>query len=285
MTGNADRTNATGDGGSPRHHRRIDAQVLEPSVASARLEIGRAAAPRLVDRLVDYLWWVAWDEPEPRVQAVIPRPVVHVAAEPWNGAPKLVVTGVQRRRFERRLEGVGRTIAIAFRPGGFRPFIVGDVSELTDRRLPLSDILEADDRDIAARLLDLDVPPDIAMELLAEWFVSLGPPQPDATSQEIATLVERSEVDPEITRVGHLADLAGVSQRTLQRRFRTYVGVGPKWVIQLFRLLDVSTAAHRRDVIDWAGLAVELGYSDQSHLIRHFKRLVGEPPATYVARA
>lgn len=38
---------------------------------------------------------------------------------------------------------------------------------------------------------------------------------------------------------------------------------------------------HARDDLDWAGLADELGYADQSHLIRQFTALVGEPPARY----
>lgn len=78
--------------------------------------------------------------------------------------------------------------------------------------------------------------------------------------------------------------LAGVSLRTLQRRFREYVGPGPKWVVQRHRLLDVVQAANQDDDVDWSGLAAELGYTDQSHLIRHFTSVVGEAPARYSAR-
>ena len=60
-----------------------------------------------------------------------------------------------------------------------------------------------------------------------------------------------------------------------------YVGIGPKWVIQRFRILDAAAAAHAGAVTDWAGLAHELGFSDQAHLTRAFTRVVGTPPATY----
>jgi AraC-like DNA-binding protein len=33
--------------------------------------------------------------------------------------------------------------------------------------------------------------------------------------------------------------------------------------------------------LDWAGLALELGYFDQSHLIRDFRRLTGYTPEKY----
>lgn len=90
-----------------------------------------------------------------------------------------------------------------------------------------------------------------------------------------------SSEDQSIVSARHLAELAGVSQRTLQRRFHTYVGVGPKWVIQRHRLLDVAAAANAGGEVDWPELAARLGYSDQSHLIRHFHAAVGESPARY----
>jgi AraC-like DNA-binding protein len=55
--------------------------------------------------------------------------------------------------------------------------------------------------------------------------------------------------------------------------------------VQRFRLLDVTAAAHGDEDVDWAGLAVRLGYTDQSHLIRAFTQLVGHPPATYKREA
>ena len=102
--------------------------------------------------------------------------------------------------------------------------------------------------------------------------------------ERVAALVERAEADRTILRARQLADLAGVSDRTLQRWFREYVGVSPKSVVQRHRLLDVAAAAHDDDDVDWAALAAELGYADQSHLIRHFRAVVGESPARYAER-
>jgi transcriptional regulator GlxA family with amidase domain len=82
-------------------------------------------------------------------------------------------------------------------------------------------------------------------------------------------------------RAEQLARLAGVSLRSLQRLFTEYVGVGPKWVIQRFRILDAAAAAHAGQPADWAAVAHELGFSDQAHLTRAFTQVVGTPPATY----
>ncbi|WP_406021827.1 hypothetical protein OH802_21345 [Nocardioides sp. NBC_00850] len=55
---------------------------------------------------------------------------------------------------------------------------------------------------------------------------------------------------------------------------------GPKWIVQRFRVLEVAARAHSGEV-DWAAVAAELDFSDQAHLVRTFRDVVGAPPATY----
>jgi AraC-like DNA-binding protein len=48
----------------------------------------------------------------------------------------------------------------------------------------------------------------------------------------------------------------------------------------MLRLQAVLRAAGRRPGTGWAGLAMECGYCDQSHLIRDFQQFAGQPPET-----
>ena len=87
--------------------------------------------------------------------------------------------------------------------------------------------------------------------------------------------------DPAVVRVDELAARHAMSPRTLQRLFRRYVGVSPKWVLQRYRLHEAAERiAEGRDG-DWAATALELGYFDQAHFIRDFKALIGASPAQY----
>jgi AraC-like DNA-binding protein len=267
----------------PSRSDRVQAAIIRPSMAEQRIEVGRSEPDPDLAAVVDYFWWVRWDTPRPHVQEVVPRPVVHVSAEVVDGVPRLLVHGVHPQMFHRRLEGTGHTVAAAFRPAAFRPFLRGDVAALESREVPAAQVLGADDRRVAADVLSCERPEDGAA-LLAEWLRGLAP-EPDPLVPALADLVERVEEDTSIVRAEQLADLAGVSLRTLQRRFRSYVGIGPKWVVQRFRLLDVTAAAHGDADVDWADLAARLGYADQSHLIRAFTRLVGHPPAAYAREA
>jgi AraC-like DNA-binding protein len=74
-----------------------------------------------------------------------------------------------------------------------------------------------------------------------------------------------------------------LSTRELQRRFSRYLGVGPKWVLQRYRLHEAAERIAAGGRGDWAGVAAELGYADQAHFIRDFRAVVGCPPGAYAA--
>jgi hypothetical protein len=62
-----------------------------------------------------------------------------------------------------------------------------------------------------------------------------------------------------------------MSPRSLQRLFRRYVGVSPKWVLRRYQLHEAAERiAEGRDG-GAAATAPELGYFDQAHFVRDFK--------------
>jgi AraC-like DNA-binding protein len=85
--------------------------------------------------------------------------------------------------------------------------------------------------------------------------------------------------------IAALVDDAGWSARRLINTFREYVGVPPSTVAgirrfeQAIALLDGPELSMRGR---WSALALECGYSDQSHFIREFNRFAGCSPTAYV---
>jgi AraC-like DNA-binding protein len=55
-------------------------------------------------------------------------------------------------------------------------------------------------------------------------------------------------------------------------------------VIRRYRLHEVTERLAEGASPDWATLSAELGYADQAHFVRDFKRMFGEPPAWYAVR-
>jgi AraC-like DNA-binding protein len=76
--------------------------------------------------------------------------------------------------------------------------------------------------------------------------------------------------------VERMADAAGVSRQHLTRAFRESVGVTPKLYCRLARFR--AGLAHTGG--DWADVALELGYADQSHMIAEYREFSGLTPGT-----
>lgn len=257
---------------TPRGHPEA---IVRPKAGRRAFDVERLAPGEPLAGFVDYFWLVRWKVDEPFRQQVVPQPRVHVAAEQG----RLLVHGVTREPFHRTLEGTGHVLGAAFHPGGFRPLLRSGVGSITGTVRPALDVLGLDDAPVAERILGSSDSADMVAAF--EAFLLAGAPEPDPVGAEVTRLVEQAERRSDLTRAEQLAREAGMSLRNLQRMFTEYVGIGPKWVIQRFRILDAAAAAHAGAVTDWAGLAHELGFSDQAHLTRAFTRVVGTPPATY----
>lgn len=81
--------------------------------------------------------------------------------------------------------------------------------------------------------------------------------------------------------VGALAGELGWSRKRIVARFREEIGLPPKAVARLLRFERARELAEGAQRADWARIAVECGYYDQSHLINDFRAVTGRTPATF----
>ena len=222
---------------------------------------------------VEHYWIVRWKLDEPQTAETLPHPSVHMVLEKARSE----VVGVMRGRFTTRLEGTGRVIGTKFRPGAFRAFVDRPVASYSDRRWPLRTVFGADDFAAVALSHDEDTE---AIAVIEAFLRSLRPTF--TTAMELAgRITARIAEDRRIVKVDQIVNELGMNVRQLQRLFREYIGVTPKWVIQRYRLIEAAERLAAGAAGDLADLALDLGYADQAHFIRDFKRLVGRPPAGY----
>jgi AraC-like DNA-binding protein len=103
------------------------------------------------------------------------------------------------------------------------------------------------------------------------------PSRSPASVQAVRDLLPQRLADP--PSLGELAAITGLSQFALLRAFRQETGMPPHAYLNQLRvrrarqLLDGGQAP--------ADVAAQIGFADQAHLTRHFKRVVGVPPAAY----
>jgi len=85
--------------------------------------------------------------------------------------------------------------------------------------------------------------------------------------------------------VSQVAAAAHATVRTLERKFKQSSGYSVKDVSGLMRFEQVRNRLWHHPDSNIAGLAQELGYTDQSHLSREFKRYSGTTPGAFARKA
>jgi methylphosphotriester-DNA--protein-cysteine methyltransferase len=80
--------------------------------------------------------------------------------------------------------------------------------------------------------------------------------------------------------VNELCVAVAVGERQLERAFKKYVGLTPKFYMRIIRFSHIFHAfTTGKD--NWAQLGLEAGFYDQSHFIKNFKAFTGEDPSAY----
>jgi AraC-like DNA-binding protein len=175
-------------------------------------------------------------------------------------------------------DGAG-PIGVRFRPGMASAFLRIPAAALTDDRAPLEVIWP--DGGQVADYVGSALGTDRAISRLTETLTSrlsrIAPVPPD-----LLLAVDRISAAGGRIDVSRLAASLRVTRQHLARRFAAHVGVPPKTFCRVVRLWTVLRSAPGGRV-NWAALAADLGYSDQSHLVSEFRSLTGLTPGRWLA--
>lgn len=256
----------------------LPAVVLRAPAGSRPFRLHRRPPAEHLTDIVGHFWSVEWSLPPGahHDQDVVSHPCGHLTVE----AEGAFVQGVPTSRFRRRLTGSGRVVSAHLRPSALSALTDRPAAELTDRRTPLDELIPHAPGLEKIRAAES---PEAGIDALEEWFAALGPRRrPGAEVVDAAVDLIAARTD--LTRVDALAAELHVTVRTLQRRFDRHLGVGPKWVLRRCRIQDALGVIESGGDVDWAALAADLGFADQSHFTNAFTALVGVPPGAYRSR-
>jgi AraC-like DNA-binding protein len=176
--------------------------------------------------------------------------------------------------------GVVELLGVRFQPGGTVPFLRTPMHEFTDRVTEFESLAPRLHRNLLEASEDLSGMSERVAAVESLLLNHLSRCKQDSWLLPLAAKVVASGG---LISVDYLANLAGISNRQLERRFLAEVGVGPKLLSRILRFQQVFRAVERCDG-RWAPLALECGYYDQAHLIRDFNQFAHQTPSVLFAK-
>jgi transcriptional regulator GlxA family with amidase domain len=179
------------------------------------------------------------------------------------------------------IEPTGRVklFGVRFQPGGAYPFFQFPLSELTDQIIGFDSVcsratIELVDKIQAARSLRERIS-IFETALLARLEQRHGDDQ--LVDAVVKTIIAREG----LVSIDRLRRNLGISERQLERKFQTAVGITPKFLCRTLRFQKVFKAVERHQTVNWSFIATECGYYDQAHFIHDFKEFSGQNPTAY----
>ncbi len=178
---------------------------------------------------------------------------------------------------------LSETVGAYFRPARAAAFFEVPISALTDSAVSIGDLWGARDSRLAGELCDANEAAriDRLESILLTRLQRRGHRSGALDVEGLARCVLRAQGR---VRVDAMARAAGVSRQHLSREFREQIGVGPKLYSRIARFQSVLAYSGPRASIDWAGVALDAGFVDQSHMIAEFREFSGLTPQALRAR-
>jgi AraC-like DNA-binding protein len=252
--------------------------------------------PKLpLSKFVDSFWLYEGDEPEQRAERILPTGTLELVinlrqnelrfydaegpeiCSRFSGA---IISGAYGRSFEPTAEA--SIIGVHFKPGGAFPFLGLPAGDLTDTHVDLETLWGPSAGRLRERLCETRTPAE-RFQLLQEALLSRlchGVEQHYAVSAALE-MFGKNQAGPTVREA---AKYLGLSQRRFIQVFKAEVGMTPKLFSRIQRFQQTRAFIQQNPSPNWAALALDLGYFDQSHLIREFLEFSGLNPTDYLNR-
>ena len=173
----------------------------------------------------------------------------------------------------------GDYFGIRFHPGALRYFFDLNLLEITDQivdsqYIPCEKFNELHDHIYQCQSFNGRI------HICEQWLLQYYKPRPITQLDHALSLIHQSSGN---IKISQLAEMVGCSSRHLNRLFSFHTGLSTKTFAQIIRLQYVC----RRIYITRSSstnTALELGFFDQPHLLKDFKKYLSSSPSQFFDR-
>ncbi|RNC84744.1 MAG: AraC family transcriptional regulator [Balneola sp.] len=249
----------------------------------------RIQSPPSLSKFIDCFWVIESDDTTVHQQKIIPDGFpeiifhygdpyrINISGE-WSAQSNQLLAGQIRNHF--LLENTGRSgmIGIKFRPQGITTLFGTNMEPLTDDVVELETTLPGQFDPVSSMLLGKD---HFSKKITAlSSFLEDSVNSKETSDQLIDKVLQLIFTRNGVLSVSEIVDQLDVSERKLERSFKKFIGLSPKFYCRIIRFNYIFKLI-KEQKLSWSELAYLSGYYDQSHFIKNFQEFTGEDPSKY----
>lgn len=181
------------------------------------------------------------------------------------------------------LHGKIEALGVRFRAGGAYPFWRIPLSEMMNGHVGIDVVVDAETRSTFRQIEDA-VTIEERITLLEGWLMGHLVNVDERLPMVQTSLAWIRRAKGQLT-IPDVAERLYISQRQLERLYKTHVGVSPKKYARLLRVEAARIRLNHDRSTSEAEIGNDTGFYDQAHFIREFKSIVGMTPHDYMLRS
>ena len=193
---------------------------------------------------------------------------------------RIFIVGHQEGFFGIRIKPETCIFGVVFYPESFSKLFNFPLDEITNKGRSLDSELSIEYLSIYAQLQD-NISNSSRVELLNQFSVKQLS-QVDFSFSKFDQLIKTIRTGSGMLSVKDMVDQSNLSERSLQRKVKQLLGVGPKSYSSVMRINSVLAYMKAHPAANWQDILFQFGYYDQAHFIKDFKRYTGRTPRSFV---
>jgi AraC-like DNA-binding protein len=237
--------------------------------------------------LIECYWLIENDNAEPEAQKVIPdgfTELIFHYRNPyqinidgvWHQQTKYLFAGQISQFFYLKNTGPVGMIAVKLKPAAFTQLFNVDMHLYTNEAVDLATLKIEKLEELKQKVIPFTNEEE-AKHIFDEFFAGLLTTiKENPVTKAIDLIFETNG----LIKVEEIAAKTGVGARQLERLFKKYIGLTPKYYCRIIRFNYIYQLIQQGNT-SWQEIVYLSGYYDQSHFIRNFKAFTGEDPSLY----
>jgi len=193
--------------------------------------------------------------------------------------PSTVICGQQTSYYDLTPRGNVGMIFVLFKPFGAGMFFDLSMNELLDSNIAFENVVNHEAAEIEERIREA-VDLSKRIEIIENFLFQRLTKRNHSCVRLVAAFQKMDTTIGRVT-IPELAETACLGTRQFRRQFSRYVGMKPKQYLRIFRFQQLLRLKRENTTLNYAQLALDCGFYDQSHFINSFKNMTGLTPGEF----